>query len=163
MPVRARHVAADAARIDADRLEPVDAVADLAQGPDLPGDLVGGDLGVGDVAAGAAAAHAVHRRLGEDHVRMVVGAVGHEPADRGGHAVEHVRRRDRLGEIERVGASEAEQIAIEMHRLVHLVAIVAEMAEAPDLEGPLEQDAADVELVADLGHAIHGAILRKAA
>ena len=122
VPVRARHVAADAARIDADRLEPVDAVADLAQGADLPGDLVGGDLGIGDMAAGAAAAHAVERRLGEDHVRMVIGAVRHEIADRGRHAVEHVGRRDDAGEIERVGDAEAQQIAIEMHRLVHLVA-----------------------------------------
>src|SRR6202012_3907664 len=75
MPVRARYVAADAAWIDADRFEVFDAVADLAQRADLPGDLVGRHLGIGHMTAGAPATHAIERRFGEEHERMMVAAM----------------------------------------------------------------------------------------
>src|SRR6185437_13426357 len=42
-----------------------------------------------------------------------------------------------------------------MHPLVHLVDVVAEMAEAPDLEGAVEQNAADIVLAADFAGAVH--------
>jgi hypothetical protein len=42
-----------------------------------------------------------------------------------------------------------------MHRLVHLINVVAEMPEPPDLERAIEQHAADVELVPDFCRAIH--------
>ena len=75
VPVRARHVAADAAGIDASH-EIVDAVADLAQGADLPGDLVGRDLG-----RNLRSARWSMTALWEQHEGVMVGAVAHEIAD----------------------------------------------------------------------------------
>jgi len=57
-------------------------------------------------------------------------------------------------EIGLVGHREAEQIAVELAGLFQLVDIEAEMAEAADLERPLEQHAADIVTVTVEGHGL---------
>src|SRR6185312_305282 len=58
----------------------------------------------------------------------------------------------RAREIGLVGLDEAEQIAIKLAARLHAVDIEAEMAEAADLERPVEHDPADIVALTVSGH-----------
>src|SRR5205807_4308107 len=93
----------------------------------------------------------VHDRLREQHHRVVVAAVTHEIAMCVAEPL-ILREPRRAREIGLVGYGEAEQVAVELARFGELVDVEAEMAEAADLERPLEQDAADIIAMTVAGH-----------
>ena len=80
-----------------------------------------------------------------EHERVVVVAVAEEIA---GHVAEFPELFRyflvRIGIVE-IDDPEAQQGMIEMQAFVHLVCVKAEMAEAADLERPVQHDAADIE------------------
>ena len=117
--------------------EPALALGDLAQGADLPRHVADPRraLALGRARSGEGP-------LWEQHDGMMVGADPQEiavavPARR-------VRDLELRGEIDRVGLRQAEQVAVEMQRLLLVLDIEAEMAEPQHLERPLEPHAADI-------------------
>jgi hypothetical protein len=138
VPVAAGHVAPDA--LDADLLlfEIAVGLDDLLQAAALPGDLVYRHLGC-EFAVGAA----VHDRLREQHHRVMVGAVTHEiPVAVAEPGI--FRKPWSAGEIGFVGHREAQQVAVEMARLIEPGHVEPEMPEPADSERPFQHDAADI-------------------
>ena len=142
VPVAPGHVAAHALDGDALVLEVRVGVHDLFQAAALPGDLVDRHLRrefpIGPV---------VEHPLVEEHEGVVVRPVAHEVAA-GVAEVVALGRPRHLAEIQDVRVLEAEEVAVEVARLVHPDRVEAEVAEPPDLERPLQQHAADVEAIA---------------
>src|SRR5262249_46751390 len=116
VPVRARSVATNAAHLHAVIGEEVDGVTNFTQRGDLQGDLADGHIAAGLLSAR------------EQPKRVVSAAVACEQATVTGLVRDH----------------EAQQVDIKVCRSVEMLDVEAEMAEATDLEGPLEQDTADV-------------------
>ena len=138
VPVAARHVAPDALDADLLLLEIGVGVDDLLQAAALPGDLVDRDLGR-EFAVGAM----VHDPLREQHKGVVVGPIAHEITARIAE-IGVLRKPRRPREIERIGGGKAEQVAIEFAAFRQFFDIEPEMAEAADLERPLQVNPADI-------------------
>ena len=143
VPVAARHVAPDPLDADLLLLEIGVGVDDLLEAAALPGDLVDRDLGR-EFAVGAV----VHDPLREQHKGVVVGPVAHEIAARVAE-IGILREPRRAREIECVGSRKAEQVAIELAALGQFLDIEPEMAEAADLERPLQVYPADIVALGD--------------
>jgi hypothetical protein len=146
VPVAPRHVAPHALDGDALILEIRVGVHDLLEAAALPGDLVDRHLGrefpIGPV---------VQHLLVEEHEGVVVGSVAHEVAARIAEVVALGRPRH-LAEVQDVGVLEAEEVAVEIPRLVHPDRVEAEVAEPPDLERSRQQHATHVEAIPIRGH-----------
>ena len=138
VPVAARHVAPDALDADLLLLEIGVRVDNLLKAAALPGDLVDRDLGR-KFAVGAV----VHDPFREQDKGVVIRPIAHEIAARVAE-IGILRKPRRSGEIERVGSGEAEQVAIEFAAFGQFLDIEPEMAEAADLERPLQVNPADI-------------------
>ena len=141
VPVAPRHVPSHALDGDALVLEIGVGVHDLPEAAALPGDLVDGHLGR-ELPVGAVIQHF----LVEQDEGMVVRAVAHEVAACVAEVVALGSPRH-LPEVEDVGMFEAEEVPVEVTRLVHPNRVEAEVAEPPDLERSSQQHSADVEAI----------------
>src|SRR6516165_5319175 len=146
MPIAARHVATDALDADLLLLEIGVGVSDLLEAAALPGDLVDRDFGC-EFAVGTV----VHHPLREQDKRVVVCSVAHEIAARIAE-IGVVREPRCSGEIQCVGGSEAQEIAIKLAALGELFDIEPEMAEPADFERPWQIDPADIVAPVDRRH-----------
>ncbi len=138
MPVAARHVAADALDADLLLLEIGVSVDNLFEAAALPGDLVDRDFRR-EFAVGAV----VHDPLGEQHKGVMVGPIAHEIAARVAQ-IGVLREPWRPREIECIGGCETEQVAVEFAAFGEFLDVEPEMAEAADLERPLQVNPADI-------------------
>jgi hypothetical protein len=121
-------------------------VHDFFEAAALPGDLVdrhlGRELPIGPM---------VEDLLVEEHERVMVRPVAHEVAARVAEVVALGRPRH-FAEVEDVRVLEAEEVAIEVARLVHPDRVESEVAEPPDLERPRKQHTTHVEALAGPRH-----------
>src|SRR5260370_5179198 len=138
MPVAARHVAADALDADLLLLKVGVGIDDLLEAAELPGDLIDRDLGR-EFAVGAM----VHDPFREKYKGVVVGPIAHEIAARVAE-IGVFRKPRRPREIQGIRRGEAEQVAIEFAAFGELLDIEPEMAEAADLERPLQVNPTDI-------------------
>jgi hypothetical protein len=113
-------------------------VGDLLETAALPGDLVDRDLGR-EFTVGAM----VHDPFREQHKGVVVGSIAHEITARVAK-IGVFRKPRRSREIECVGSGKAQQVAIELAALRQFLDIEPEMAEASDLERPLQVNPTDI-------------------